>query len=120
MRQRVLHRGRDQHIGSSSLCIDIEYDTARVGFTNGAVLWITAAPASPDSVGRALSEHREIAWRRADVRVEGGGVPRHDGGDQVRGARGRGRLGRLEGVQHVEASPFMRKVKRLTYQPPVR
>ncbi|MCX5440680.1 MULTISPECIES: hypothetical protein [unclassified Streptomyces] len=61
MRQRVLHRGRDQHIGSSSLCIDIEYDTARVGFTNGAVLWITAAPASPDSVGRALSEHREIA-----------------------------------------------------------
>lgn len=26
----------------------------------------------------------------------------------------------FEGVQHVEASPFMRKVKRLTYQPPVR
>ncbi|MFG2659765.1 hypothetical protein [Streptomyces sp. NPDC048425] len=31
-----------------------------------------------------------------------------------------GKLGRLEGVQHVETSPFMRKVKQPTYQPPVR
>ncbi|MFF1392705.1 hypothetical protein ACFVZD_02655 [Streptomyces sp. NPDC058287] len=31
-----------------------------------------------------------------------------------------GKLGRLEGVQHVETSPFLRKVKQLTYRPPVR
>ncbi|MFB7707717.1 Lrp/AsnC ligand binding domain-containing protein [Streptomyces sp. NPDC056105] len=31
-----------------------------------------------------------------------------------------GKLGRLEGVQHVETSPFMRMVKQLTYRPPVR
>ncbi|MFB6851454.1 hypothetical protein ACFC18_01230 [Streptomyces sp. NPDC056121] len=31
-----------------------------------------------------------------------------------------GKLGRLEGVRHAETSPFMRKDKQLTYQPPVR
>ncbi|MFF1688573.1 MULTISPECIES: Lrp/AsnC ligand binding domain-containing protein [unclassified Streptomyces] len=31
-----------------------------------------------------------------------------------------GKLRRLEGVQHVETSPYIRRVKRLTYQPPIR
>ncbi|MDQ0407406.1 hypothetical protein J2S50_005955 [Streptomyces sp. DSM 40167] len=31
-----------------------------------------------------------------------------------------GPLGRLEGVQHVEASPFLRRVKQLTYPSPAR
>ncbi|MEV6700857.1 Lrp/AsnC ligand binding domain-containing protein [Streptomyces sp. NPDC051453] len=116
----MLHRGRDQHIGSGSLCIDIEYDTARLGFTNGAVLWITAAPASPDSVGRALSEHREIACAAATAGPSNLVATVVTRDTAALYAYISGRLGPLEGVQHVETSPFKRKVKRLTYQPPVR
>jgi hypothetical protein len=31
-----------------------------------------------------------------------------------------GSRGRLEGVQHVEATPFLRRIKQLTFQPPAR
>ncbi|MFI0235515.1 hypothetical protein [Streptomyces sp. NPDC016845] len=31
-----------------------------------------------------------------------------------------GKLGRLEGVEHVETAPFSRRVKQLTYSPPIR
>ncbi|MFI9773634.1 Lrp/AsnC family transcriptional regulator [Streptomyces sp. NPDC051956] len=118
--ESAVKRRLDQLIASGSLYIDIEYDTTRLGFTNGAVLWITAAPASLDTVGRALAGHEEIAYAAATAGPSNlvVTVVTRDTADLY--AYISGKLGRLEGVQHVETSPFMRKVKQLTYQSPVR
>ncbi|MFF1356763.1 Lrp/AsnC family transcriptional regulator [Streptomyces sp. NPDC058297] len=118
--ESAVKRRLDQLIASGSLYIDIEYDSARLGYTNAAVLWITAAPASLDTVGRALAEHREIAYAAATAGPSNLVVTAvtRDTADLY--AYISGKLGRLEGVQHVETSPFMRRVKQLTYQPPIR
>jgi len=118
--ESALKRRLDQLIASGSLYIDIEYDTTHLGFGTLAVLWITAAPASLDTVGRALAAHPEIAFAAATAGPSNLVVTAvaRDTADLY--AYISGKLGRLEGVQHVETAPFMRRVKQLTYQPPIR
>ncbi|MEV3860905.1 Lrp/AsnC family transcriptional regulator [Streptomyces sp. NPDC050095] len=107
-------------MASGSLYIDIEYDTLRLGFTVAAVLWITAAPRHLDAVGRALADHKEIAFAAATAGPSNIVVTAlaRDTADLY--AYVSGNLGRLEGVEHVETAPFMRRVKQLTYRPRVR
>ncbi|MEV6751616.1 AsnC family transcriptional regulator [Streptomyces sp. NPDC051214] len=104
-------------LASGVIYIDIEYADALIGVNVGAMLWITTAPWAMDSVGRALASHAEIAHATA---VAG---PSNLMATAV--ARDipalytylSGKLGQLEGVQHVETAPFMRRVKQLTYRP---
>ncbi|MEU8483970.1 AsnC family transcriptional regulator [Streptomyces sp. NPDC048641] len=118
--ESAVKRRLDQLLAAGSLYIDIEYDTMRLGFTHAAVLWITAAPASLDTVGRALAGHEEITYAAATAGPSNlvATVATRDTADLY--AYISGKLGRLEGVQHVETSPYIRRVKRLTYQPPIR
>ncbi len=104
-------------LASRAVFIDIEYDAEPLGYRSGATLWITAAPAVLHSVGEALAGHDEIAYVAATagpsnlvatvVATDTAGLYAYVSG----------KLGRLEGVQHVETAPFLRRVKQLTYQP---
>ncbi|WP_217239137.1 Lrp/AsnC family transcriptional regulator [Streptomyces sp. AC555_RSS877] len=107
-------------LASGAVYIDVEYHTEAIGHPVAAVLWITTTPAALHSVGEALATHDEIAHAAATA-----GPSNIMATVVVRStahlyAYLSGPLGHLDGVQHVEASPFMRRVKQLTYQHPVR
>lgn len=103
-------------LASGAVYIDVEYHSEFLGYPLAAVLWITTAPSAMHAVGQALATHDEVAFASATA------GPSHIVVTAVvRGTAGlyaylSGPLGRLEGVQHVEATPFMRRVKQLTYQ----
>jgi DNA-binding Lrp family transcriptional regulator len=103
---------------SGAVYIDTEYQTQTVGYPLAAILWITAAPAALHSVGEALAAHEETAWVSATA-----GPCNLLVTVLARDAAGlyaylSGPLGRLEGVRHVETTPFLRRVKQLTYPAP--
>ncbi|MBK3571973.1 Lrp/AsnC family transcriptional regulator [Streptomyces sp. MBT62] len=103
-------------IGSGAVYIDIEYDSEVFGYPRAAVLWITATPAALHSVGEALATHDQIAYASATAGTSNivvTAVVKDTAGlyDYLSGP-----LGQLDGVRHVEASPFLRRVKQLTYR----
>nr|WSY50332.1 Lrp/AsnC family transcriptional regulator [Streptomyces sp. NBC_00886] len=105
-------------LDSGAVYIDAEFDTEVFGYTSAAVLWITATPAALHSVGEALATHDEIAYASATAgtsNVVATAVVKNTAGlyDYLSGP-----LGHLDGVRHVEASPFLRRVKQLTYRTP--
>ncbi|MEU5316504.1 Lrp/AsnC family transcriptional regulator [Streptomyces sp. NPDC021056] len=107
-------------LGSGAVYIDIEYHSEVLGYPRAACLWITAAPGALTSVGQALAGHDEVAFASATA-----GPSNLVATVVVRDTAGlyaylSGPLGRLEGVQHVEATPFLRRVKQLTYAVPGR
>lgn len=107
-------------LASGAIYIDIEYADALIGMGVGAMLWITTAPWAMDSVGKALASHAEIAHATAVAgpsNIMATAVSRDIPGLY---AYLSGKLGQLDGVQHVETAPFMRRVKQLTYRPYLR
>lgn len=103
-------------LASGAVYIDIEYYSEVLGYPRAACLWITAAPGALHSVGQALAGHDEIAFASATA-----GPSNLVATAVVRDTAGlyaylSGPLGGLEGVQHVEATPFLRRVKQLTYR----
>ncbi|MET7487910.1 Lrp/AsnC family transcriptional regulator [Streptomyces sp. NPDC005538] len=105
---------------SGALYMDSEYDTEVLGHPVAAVLWITAAPAALHAVGEALAGHRRIAHVSASTgpcNIVATALAENSA-DLY--AYLSGPLGRLEGVQHVEATPFLRRIKQLTYPLPAR
>ncbi|MFD4628797.1 Lrp/AsnC family transcriptional regulator [Streptomyces sp. NPDC058284] len=107
-------------LGSGGLYLDTEYDTARVGFTTAAMLWITVDPGALDAVGRAMAGHPEIAHASAitgPANLMASAVTR-DTAELY--AYLSGKLGALDGVRHVESAPYLRRFKELTYPRPLR
>ncbi|MGW6910973.1 Lrp/AsnC family transcriptional regulator [Streptomyces sp. NPDC054940] len=107
-------------LASGAVYIDVEYHSETIGYPIAAVLWITTTPAALASVGKALATHDEIAHAAATAgpcSIVATAVIRNTA-DLY--AYLSGPLGRLEGVQHVESSVFLRRVKQLTYQRPAR
>ncbi|MCX4766234.1 AsnC family transcriptional regulator [Streptomyces sp. NBC_01275] len=107
-------------LASGAVYIDIEYHSEALGHPVAAALWITTAPSALHAVGQALATHREVAFASATAgpsHIVVTAVVRDTAGLY---AYLSGPLGRLEGVQHVETTPFLRRVKQLTYQHPGR
>ncbi|MFF8357745.1 Lrp/AsnC family transcriptional regulator [Streptomyces chartreusis] len=107
-------------LASGAVYIDVEYLSERFGYPFAALLWITTTPAALTSVGEALATHPEIAHAAATAgpcNILATAVVRNSA--DLYGYLS-GPIGRLAGVQHVEASPFLRRVKQLTYQVPSR
>ncbi|GGR99091.1 transcriptional regulator [Streptomyces aureoverticillatus] len=101
---------------SRALFVDVEYAPELLGYGVAAALWITAAPSALHQVGEALASHYEIAFASATAgpsNLVATVVARDTAGLY---AYLSGKLGRLEGVQHVETAPFLRRVKQLTYR----
>ncbi|WP_208643322.1 Lrp/AsnC family transcriptional regulator [Streptomyces diastatochromogenes] len=107
-------------LASGAVYIDVEYHSEILGYSRAAALWITTAPAALHTVGEALATHEEIAFASATAgpsHIVVTAVVRDT--TSLYGYLS-GPLGRLEGVQHVETTPFLRRVKQLTYQRPPR
>jgi DNA-binding Lrp family transcriptional regulator len=103
-------------LASGAVYIDVEYHSEFLGYPLAAVLWITTTQSALHAVGEALATHDEIAFASATAgpsHIVVTAVVRDTAGLY---AYLSGPLGRLEGVQHVEATPFMRRVKQLTYR----
>jgi len=104
-------------LASRAVYIDVEYNTETIGYPVAAALWLTTTPAALHSVGEALAAHDQIAHAAATAgptNLTATAVLRNTAELY---AYLSGPLGRLEGVQHVEATPFLRRVKQLTYRP---
>ncbi|MGW7074348.1 Lrp/AsnC family transcriptional regulator [Streptomyces sp. NPDC054871] len=104
-------------LASGAIYIDIEYANTLIGLHVAAMLWITTAPWAMDSVGKALASHAEIAHATAVAgpsNIMATAVTRDI---PALYAYLSGKLGQLDGVQHVETAPYMRRVKQLTYRP---
>ncbi|MGP9017414.1 Lrp/AsnC family transcriptional regulator [Streptomyces sp. BR1] len=113
--ESAVKRRLDQLLRSGALFIDVEFDSVRFGYRSKAMLWITVAPSALASVGAALASHSEIPFAAATsgpsniVAV----VICRDAAELYTYLSEK--LGTLDGVQHVETSPLLRQVKRLTY-----
>ncbi|MFE0107314.1 Lrp/AsnC family transcriptional regulator [Streptomyces sp. NPDC059009] len=103
-------------LDSGAVYIDIEYDLALLGLRTQAMLWITAAPWALDAVGKELATHVEVAHASAVAGPSNIMVSAIARDNAALYAYLSGKLGRLEGVQHVETAPFYRRVKQLTYR----
>jgi len=105
-------------LSSGAVYIDIEYHSEALGFPRAASLWITAAPGALHSVGEALAGHDEVAFASATAGPSNLVVTAVVRDTAALYAYLSGPLGRLAGVQHVEATPYLRRVKQLTYARP--
>ncbi|MFF0965405.1 Lrp/AsnC family transcriptional regulator [Streptomyces sp. NPDC003283] len=105
-------------VASGALYIDVEYHPETLGQHIGAALWITTAPAALHSVGQALAAHTEIAYVTATAGQSNimATLVARDTASLY--AYLSGPLGALPGVRHVEATPYLRRVKQLTYPRP--
>ena len=105
-------------VASGALYLDVEYHSEILGHPVSAALWITATPAALHAVGEAIGAHDEIAYVTATAgpcNLMATTVAKNTASLY---AYLSGPLGRLEGVQRVEATPYMRRVKQLTYRAP--
>ncbi|MQY39755.1 hypothetical protein SRB17_77820 [Streptomyces sp. RB17] len=105
-------------VASGAIYIDVEYDLAGLGYGTHAALWITAAPAALHAVGQALAVHDEVAYATATAGPSNLLVTVVVRSTADLYAYLSGPLGGLDGVQHVETTPFLRRVKQLTYPVP--
>ncbi|MFG2648699.1 Lrp/AsnC family transcriptional regulator [Streptomyces sp. NPDC048436] len=104
-------------LSSGVIYIDIEYADDLIGLRTGAMLWITTAPWALESVGKTLASHAEIAHATAVAgpsNIMATAVTRDIPALYTYLS---GKLGLLDGVQHVETAPFIRRIKQLTYRP---
>jgi len=104
-------------VASGAIFFDSEFTPETIGHPVYAALWLTVAPAALHSVGQALAAHAPIAHASATA-----GSSNLIATAVVRSTADlyaylSGPLGQLEGVQHVEATPYLRNVKQLTYRP---
>ncbi|GGN30339.1 Lrp/AsnC family transcriptional regulator [Streptomyces fuscichromogenes] len=102
-------------LGSGAVYIDVEYRAEVLGYPKAALLWITTAPSAMHSVGAALAGHDEVAFAAATAGPSHVVVTAVLRDTAHLYAYLSGPVGRLEGVRHVEAMPFLRRVKQLTY-----
>ncbi|MEV0091005.1 AsnC family transcriptional regulator [Streptomyces sp. NPDC050738] len=114
--ETAVRRRLDQLLASGDLFVDVQLDAEPLGFRMFALLWITAAPASLDAVGRAMADHPEVAFAAASAgpcNILATIVCRDSAALYAYLSE---RLGKLEGVQHIETSPILRRIKQLSYE----
>ncbi|MER6120536.1 Lrp/AsnC ligand binding domain-containing protein [Streptomyces sp. NPDC001743] len=115
--ESAVKRRTAQLVASGALYVDVEFDCGHFGFGHPAMLSITAAPRALHTVGEELATHPEVAYAAATTGASNlvAVVITRDSGHLYRYLSER--LGQLEGVEHVESMPFLRRVKQLTYRP---
>ncbi|WP_329454721.1 Lrp/AsnC family transcriptional regulator [Streptomyces sp. NBC_01497] len=114
--ESAVRRRLDHLLRSGGVYIDTEFSTDAIGYTTHAILWVTAEPRSLDTVGRALARQPEVAAVFATT-----GESNLTAVAICRGAAElyrylNGAVGRLDGVQRVEVSPVLRRIKQLVYE----
>jgi DNA-binding Lrp family transcriptional regulator len=99
-----------------AIYIDVQFDMTPFGYGLHTMLWLTVAPAALSAVGTALAGHREIPFVSAitgQSNLVAVALFRETGGLYRYLSE---RIGALDGVQHVETVPVLRRIKQLTYE----
>ncbi|WP_420717487.1 Lrp/AsnC family transcriptional regulator [Streptomyces sp. WM6378] len=107
-------------LASRALYIDVEYRPEHIGFPVGTTLWITAAPAALHSVGEAIARHPEAAFVSASAGPSNLVATVLTRSTAELYAYLSGRLGTLDGVQHIETTTKLRRIKQLSLPAPTR
>lgn len=99
-----------------ALFMDVQFDADQLGYRAHAVLWLTVRPSALSAVGQALSEHSEVAFACATTGASNlfAAVLCRDTAHLYRYLSEK--IGALDGVQHVETAPTLRRVKHLAYE----
>lgn len=105
-------------LASGAIYLDAEYDPGILGRPASAALWITTSPAALHTVGEAMAGHGPIAHVSATAGPTNLIATAVVTGTADLYAYLSGPLGALPGIQHVEATPFLRRVKQITYPTP--
>ncbi|MFJ2742843.1 Lrp/AsnC family transcriptional regulator [Streptomyces sp. NPDC087440] len=114
--ESALRRRLDALQASGALFVDVQFDSERIGHTSAALLWITAAPSALATVGAALATHPEVAFASAAAGPCNVLAVVLNRDTEALYTYLSEKIGRLEGVQHVECTPVLRRVKQLTYE----
>ncbi|MGW2813920.1 Lrp/AsnC family transcriptional regulator [Streptomyces sp. NPDC001415] len=107
-------------LASRALYIDVEYRPEHIGFPVGTTLWITAAPAALHSVGQAIARHPEAAFVSASAGPSNLVATVLTRSTAELYAYLSGKLGTLEGIQHIETTAKLRRIKQLSVPGPAR
>ncbi|MCM2412303.1 Lrp/AsnC family transcriptional regulator [Streptomyces sp. RKAG290] len=115
--ESAVKRRLAQLVATGALYVDVEFDSDQLGYRNVSMLCITTAPRALHTVGEELATHPEVAYAAATTGPSNlmTVVVTRDTSHLYRYLSDR--LGRLDGVEHVETMPFLRRVKQLTYRP---
>ncbi|AZS83971.1 Lrp/AsnC family transcriptional regulator [Streptomyces griseoviridis] len=103
-------------LASGAIYLDAEWDPEIVGRPISAVLWLTTTPAALHEVGEAMAGHSPIAHVSATAGPTNLIATALVASTADLYAYLSGPLGALPGIQHVEATPFLRRVKQITYR----
>ncbi|HEY3560784.1 MAG TPA: AsnC family transcriptional regulator [Kribbella sp.] len=96
---------------SGAIYFDVDLDPVALGFTTSAMLWLSVPPAHLDAVGRALSEHDELAFVAATTgRTNLVTQAICTGPDELHTYLTR-RVGAIEHITAIETVPILRTVK---------
>jgi DNA-binding Lrp family transcriptional regulator len=114
--ESAVKRRLEQLRRSGAVYLDVQMDAMELGYESQALLWITVAPSALATVGKALAGHPEVAFAAA--------TSGRSNLAAVVICRDAARLytylsetlGMLEGVQNIETSPMLRRVKQLMYE----
>ena len=116
--ESAVRRRLDQLRRSGVLFMDVQFDSALIGYETRATLWLTVAPSALASVGVALAGHSEIVFAAATTgpaNVVAVAICRDTAGLYRYLSE---RIGALDGVRQVETAPILRQIKQLTYEGP--
>jgi DNA-binding Lrp family transcriptional regulator len=114
--ESALRRRLERLLASGALYVDVQFDSECLGHTSAALLWITAAPSALASVGEALAAHPEVAFASAAAGPCNVLAVVLNRDTKTLYTYLSEKIGRLDGVQHVECTPVLRRVKQLTYE----
>jgi DNA-binding Lrp family transcriptional regulator len=110
--ETTVKRRLEQLVAAGALTFNAEIDPALLGMETQAVLWLSVAPARLDQVGRAMSQHPEIAYVAATTGPTNliAVLVCHDADAFYEYLTTT--LGAMPGMRTVETSPLIRNVKR--------
>ncbi|MFD7862730.1 Lrp/AsnC family transcriptional regulator [Streptomyces sp. NPDC059783] len=115
--ESAVRRRLAQLVASGALYIDTEYSTDYFGYRMQTLFSITTAPHALHRVGQTLAAHPEVAYAAAMTGPSNlmAVTVTRDTAHLYRYLSES--LGGLDGVEHVETTPCLRRVKQLTYRP---
>ncbi|WP_428935803.1 AsnC family transcriptional regulator [Streptomyces sp. ACT015] len=103
-------------LASGAIHLDVEWDPEILGRPVSAVLWLTTTPAALHEVGEAMAAHAPIAHASATAGPTNLIATAVVASTADLYAYLSGPLGALPGIQHVEVTPYLRRVKQITYR----
>ncbi|GAA2737714.1 Lrp/AsnC family transcriptional regulator [Actinocorallia aurantiaca] len=114
--ETVVRRRLDRLRTTGVLYLAVEYDRESMGDEVGAMCWLTVAPHALDEIGRAVADHREVRFAAATTGRSNLVLSVLCRSTSDLYAYLTEKIGTLTGIQTVETTLTLRRVKVFTYE----